>query len=276
MRIYISKTERYLTYILLIVISLAALLPYIWLLLTSIKNRVDIFTIPPKWIFKPTFNHYKVAFLEKGFSLNFYNTIIISVASTAIVMVIGVPCAYAFSRFKLKGDVFTFFSFLLSRMTPIIVVAVPIYLLMRTYHLLGTRLAVILCHTIYNISYVIWMMKGFFDVVPRDLDDAALIDGNGLFGAFFRITLPLTAPGLASTAIFCVVMSWNEFLYAFIFSSRTSQTLAVAVPALVTPRGTFWGQIAAVAAVTTIPVLIFSFTIQKYMVKGLTMGAVKS
>jgi multiple sugar transport system permease protein len=193
-----------------------------------------------------------------------------------IVMAIGVPCAYAFSRFKLKGDTLSFFSFLLSRMTPIIVVAVPIYLMMRTYHLLGTRLAVILCHTIYNLSYVIWMMKGFFDVVPRDLDEAALIDGNGFFGAFWRVSLPLTAPGLASTAIFCMVMSWNEFLYAFIFSSRTSQTLAVAVPALVTPRGTFWGQIAAVATVTTVPVLVFSFTIQKYMVKGLTMGAVKS
>lgn len=276
MRVYISKPEKYLTYLLLIVISIAAVLPYIWMVLTSVKMRVDIFTLPPKWAFNPTFANYKVAFIEKGFSLNLVNTIIISVSSTIIVMLVGVPAAYAFSRFKLKGDTYTFFSFLLSRMTPIIVVAVPIYLLMRSYHLLGTRLAVILTHTIYNLSYVIWMMKGFFDVVPRDLDEAALIDGNGFFGAFVRVTLPLTAPGLASTAIFCLVMSWNEFLYALIFSSRASQTLAVAVPALVTPRGTFWGQLAAVAAVTTIPVLVFSFTIQKYMIKGLTMGAVKT
>jgi multiple sugar transport system permease protein len=276
MRVYISKPEKYLTYVLLIVISIAAVLPYIWLMLTSVKFRVDIFTLPPKWIFQPTLKHYKVAFIDKGFSLNLLNTVIISVCSTVIVMIIGVPCAYAFSRFKLKGDTYTFFSFLLSRMTPIIVVAVPIYLLMRSYHLLGTRIAVILTHIIYNLSYVIWMMKGFFDVVPRDLDEAALIDGNGFFGAFIRVTLPLTAPGLASTAIFCLVMSWNEFLYALIFSSRASQTLAVAIPALVTPRGTFWGQLAAVAAVTTIPVLVFSFSIQRYMIKGLTMGAVKS
>ena len=276
MRIYISKPEKVLTYVLLIVIALAAILPYLWLLLTSVKTRVDIFHLPPKWVFQPTIDHYKVAFIEKGFSLNLINTVIISVASTTIVMFVGVPCAYAFSRFKLKGDIYTFFSFLLSRMTPIIVVAVPIYLLMRTYHLLGTHLAVILCHTIYNLSYVIWMMKGFFDVVPKDLDEAALIDGNGFFGAFIRVSLPLTAPGLASTAIFCMVMSWNEFLYAFIFSSRASQTLAVAIPALVTPRGTFWGQIAAVATVTTVPVLVFSFIIQKYMIKGMTMGAVKA
>jgi multiple sugar transport system permease protein len=276
MKVYISKPERYLTYMLLVVISIAAILPYIWLILTSIKPRVDIFTLPPRWLFRATFSHYKVAFIDKGFSRNLYNTLIISVSSTIIVMLIGVPSAYAFSRFKLRGDTYTFFSFLLSRMTPIIVVAVPIYLLMRSYHLLGTRIAVILTHIIYNLSYVIWMMKGFFDVVPRDLDEAALIDGNGFFGAFIRVVLPLTAPGLASTAIFCLVMSWNEFLYALIFSSRTSQTLSVAIPALVTPRGTFWGQIAAVATVTTIPVLVFSFIIQKYMIKGLTMGAVKT
>lgn len=272
---YISKGEQVLTYILLGVIVLVAVIPYFWLFVTSVKFRVDIFAIPPKWFFTPTLANYKEAFIEKGFTTNLINTLIISTFSTAIVMLVGVPCAYAFSRFKLKGDTFIFFTFLLSRMTPVIVVAVPLYLLMRFYHLLGTRPAIILAHIIYNISFVVWMMKGFFDVVPKDLDDAALIDGNSLFGAFFRITLPLTAPGLAATAIFCMVMSWNEFLYAFILSSRVSETLPVAIPGLVTPRGTFWGQIAAVAAITTIPVFVFSFAIQKYLIKGLTMGAIK-
>jgi len=139
-----------------------------------------------------------------------------------------------------------------------------------------TPLAVILAHSTFNLSLVVWVMRGFFAEIPKEIDEAGLMDGLTRAGTFVRLLLPLAAPGLAATAILCFVLSWNEFLYAFVLVAFEGRTLTVGIPGLVTPHGTLWGQVAAVAVVATLPIVVFTFLVQKHLVRGLTFGAIKA
>ena len=175
----------------------------------------------------------------------------------------------------MKGDKILFFYLLGTRFTPVIVLSLPLYFIMADLKLLNSFLGIILAHSAFNIAFVVWMMKGFFDTIPKEIDESARVDGCSWFGSFFRIAIPLAAHGIAATSIFCAINSWNEFLMAFILTGYKTATLPVALPGLMTPQGTFWGQIAAVGSVITIPVLIFAFIVQKYMVQGMSAGAIK-
>jgi multiple sugar transport system permease protein len=250
-------------------------LPYLWLLLTSFKHRVDAFSIPPKLLFNPTLNNFKVAFLDKNFLLNMKNSLIVTSFTTFFSLVIGLPSAYAFSRFPFRGDKFFYYYLLGTRFTPIIVLALPLYLIMKSLNLTNSYTGIIIAHTAFNLAFVVWMMKGFFDTIPLEVDEAARMDGCSWFKVFMKIALPLTKSGIAATAVFCAINSWNEFLMALVLSGMDTQTLPVAIPGLLTPQGTYWGQIAAVGTVITLPVLIFTIIVQKHMVKGMTMGAIK-
>jgi len=261
-------------YVVLGVIAIALLLPYLWLIITSFKSRVDTFAIPPSLTFQPTLDNYTTAFIAKGFLSNLRNSIIVAVFSTLFSVVVGVPSAYAFSRYRLPGQDQQFFLILVTRMTPPVVLVLPLYLLMARLDLLDTHLAIIIAHTTFNLPLVIWMMKGFFDSVPKEIDEAGMVDGCSPMMTFLRLVLPLTVGGLAATAILCAVFSWNEFLFALILSGRGTATLLVAVPRLMTIAGTFWGQVAAVGTVITTPVLLFAFAVQRYLVAGLTFGAI--
>ena len=251
------------------------LVPYLWLIGTSVKNRVDAFSIPPKIFIKPIIDNYRTVFLEKNFLGNFWNSIFVTFAVTAISLAIGVPSAYAFSRFQMKGDKIFFFYLLGTRFTPVIVLALPLYFIMTDLKLLNTFAGIIIAHSAFNIAFVIWMMKGFFDTVPKEIDESARVDGCSWFTIFIKMALPLSAHGISATSVFCAINSWNEFLMALILTGYKTATLPVALPGLMTPQGTFWGQIAAVGSVITIPVLIFTFLVQKYMVQGMSAGAVK-
>ncbi len=264
-----------LIYLFLTVYIVITLTPYLWLVLTSFKTRVDAFAVPPKWIFQPIFYNYVQAFIDKGFILNLRNSIIITSVSTALSLVIGLPSAYAFSRFPIKGDRVLLYYLLGTRFTPIVVLCLPLYLIMAKLGLTDNYLGVIIAHITFNLPFVVWMMKGFFDMVPREIDEAAVVDGCGWFYIFTRMAIPLAGSGLAATAVFCAVNSWNEFMMALILTGHKTATMPVAVPGLLTPQGTIWGQIAAVGTVITIPVLVFAILVQKHMIKGMTMGAVK-
>ncbi|MCK5674192.1 MAG: carbohydrate ABC transporter permease [Spirochaetales bacterium] len=259
-------------FILFIVIYL---IPYLWLIETSVKTRLDAFSMPPKIFFKPIVDNYRTVFFEKNFLYNFRNSIFVTFSVTLISLVIGVPSAYAFSRFQMRGDKIFFFYLLGTRFTPVIVLALPLYFIMSDLKLLNTFAGIIIAHSAFNIAFVIWMMKGFFDTVPKEIDESARVDGCSWFTIFYRIGLPLTAHGIAATSVFCAINSWNEFLMALILTGHNTATMPVALPGLMTPQGTFWGQIAAVGSVLTIPVLIFTFIVQKYMVQGISAGAVK-
>jgi len=259
----------------LLAVLVVALTPYVWIILTSFKSRLDALADHPVWLFTPTFAHYPKVFIDKQYLPLVWNSALVASSSTVLSLVVGAPAAYVFARNDFAGKEDLFFFFLTTRMAPPISVVVPMFLLFTAVGLTDRPAAVIIAHTSFNLSLVVWMMRGFFADIPREIDEAALMDGHGRLGAFARVLLPLAAPGLAATAILCFILSWNEFLYAFILVAFESRTLTVGIPGLVTPHGTLWGQVAAVAVVATLPIVIFTMAVQRHLVRGLTFGAVK-
>jgi multiple sugar transport system permease protein len=252
-----------------------ALTPYVWMLSTSFKGRLDALSYKPVWTLKPAVEHYHDVFIDKQYLPLVWNSVVVALGTTILSLAIGVPAAYVFARSRFRGKEDLFFFFLTTRMAPAISVVVPMYLLFNKLHLLDTKLVVVLAHSTFNLSLVVWMMRGFFADIPPQMDEAAQLDGHTRAGAFARVLLPLAAPGIAATAVLCFILSWNEFLYAFILASFDSRTLTVGIPGLVTPHGTLWGQVAAVAVVATFPIIVFTAVVQRHLVRGLTFGAVK-
>ncbi|MER9399649.1 carbohydrate ABC transporter permease [Mesorhizobium sp. M0615] len=259
----------------LLVAVVVALTPYVWMVLASFKNRVDLLSSVPKWIFSPTLANYPAVFIDKEYWPLAFNSVLISVSSTVLCIVIGAPAAYGFARSNFPGKEDLFFFFLTTRMAPPISIAVPLFLFFTSLGLIDTIYAVVIAHTSFNLSLVVWMMRGFFAEIPREIDEAAMMDGRSRLGAFFFVVAPLAAPGIGATAVLCFILSWNEFLYAFILVAFDGRPLTVGIPGLVTPHGTLWGQVAAVAIVATLPIVLFTFLVQKQLVRGLTFGAVK-
>lgn len=259
----------------LLVAVVVALAPYFWMVLASFKTRVDLFSETPKWIFTPTLANYPAVFIDKGYWPLAVNSLVISLSSTALCVLIGAPAAYVFARMEFPGKEDLFFFFLTTRMAPPISIAVPLFLFFTSLGLIDTIYAVVIAHTSFNLSLVVWMMRGFFADIPREIDEAAVMDGRSRLGAFVFIVAPLAAPGIAATAVLCFILSWNEFLYAFILVAFEGRPLTVGIPGLVTPHGTLWGQVAAVAIVATLPIIVFTFLVQRQLVRGLTFGAVK-
>jgi multiple sugar transport system permease protein len=260
-------------FVLVAVVFLAYLSPLIWLVVSSFKNRVDIFATPPKLLFSPTLDNYVVAFVDKGFLNNLRNSVVVALASTLVALLVGIPAAYNLTRHRSRFQGAFLLALLAARLLPAMVLSVPLFVIATKVGISGSYAAVVAAHLTFSIPFTVWMMRGFFMAVPTALDEAARLDGCNEVSAFFRIVLPLTKGGIAATAIFLLINSWNEFLFALILTGRDTQTLPVAIPNLLTPIGTFWGQIAAVATVTVVPVCVFAFAVQKYMVTGLTGGA---
>lgn len=260
---------------LLVMFIFINIFPYLWLVITSFKTRADTLTTVPKLFFEPTLSNYIYAFSERGFTIYLLNSLIIALGTTGLVVLLAFPAAYVFSRMRLRGDNHMFFVILTTRMGPGVLVAVPIFLMFSSAGLWDTHLVVVLVHTAFNLAFAIWLIKGFIDDIPRDLDEAAWLDKLNPLKTAFRIILPLCGPGIAITALFVFVMSWNEFLYALLLTGNNAKTLPVAIAGLVTPHGTLWGQIAAVAVLTSLPVLLTAYLLQRYIVRGLTFGAVK-
>jgi len=262
-----------------IVAALAALAPIYWMITISLKQEVDQFATPPRWFnFTPTLKHYIDAFVTRGFGEYLVNSAIVAVCSTAAALVLGTAAAYSLARFRLpyRLDRKLALWILSTRMFPAIVTAVPLFLLARNTGLLNTRLSLIIVYTGFNLPFVVWMMRGFFAEVPRDLEEAAMVDGDSRLGALWRVVLPLVTPGLAATAVFCLIISWNEFLFALVLSQTDSATtLPVGIAGRVTQYGIEWGAMSAAAVVAMVPILVFALIVQKYLVRGLSLGAVK-
>ncbi len=270
-----NKSWKILAIGILACVLVIALTPYLWILLTSFKGRLDILSPDPRWFFTPTFSNYPEVFLGKDYLPLVLNSLIISISSTVLSIGIGVPAAYVFARTDFAGKEDLFFFFLTTRMAPPISIAVPLFMFFTALGLTDTIYAVVIAHTSFNLSLVVWMMRGFFAEIPREIDEAVMMDGRSKLGAFVRVVVPMAAPGMAATAVLCFILSWNEFLYAFILVAFEGRPLTVGIPGLITPHGTLWGQVAAVAVVATLPILVFTFLVQKHLVRGLTFGAVK-
>lgn len=255
--------------------TLAALIPFLWLILTAFKERNDIMSPSPKIFFSPTLSNFQEAFVAGEFAINLQNSLVIALGSTAVCLLLGLPAAYAFSRFRIYGEKHVFFYVLTTRMAPGIALVLPLYMFFQSVGILGTVSAVIVAHTALNLALVIYLMRNFFNDIPRELDEAALTEGAREWHVFTKILLPLSRPGIAVTAMISFLFSWNEFLFALMIGGTGAQTLPAAFPGLVTPHGTYWGQLAAASVVVSIPVLIMIWFIQRHLTRGLTFGAVK-
>jgi multiple sugar transport system permease protein len=264
---------------LLVLALLSALAPVYWMLTISLKSEVDQFAVPPKWFsFTPTLQHYTDAFVTRSFGQYLLTSAIVAVVSTFFALVIGTLAAYALTRFRLPWNLDRKLSLwiLSTRMFPAIVTAVPLFLMMRDLRLLNTKASLVIVYTAFNLPFVVWMMRGFFAEVPRDLEEAALVDGDSRLGALVRVVLPLVSPGLAATAVFCLIVSWNEFLFALVLTQTdAAMTLPVGIAGRVTQYEIKWGVMSAAGVVAMMPILIFALAMQRYLVRGLSLGAVK-
>ena len=257
-----------------IVLVLLVMFPFLWLLQMSFRQTLDINAWPPKLFFEPTLENYDL--LRVGaFPKSFSNSAISSVVTTLLSMFLGVPCAYALSRARFKSDRSLSLWILATRMAPPIAFTIPFFLAYRFLEWTDTLGGLVLIYLTFNLALVIWMMRVFFDSVSRAMEEAAYIDGASVWGTFLRVTLPLSAPGLGATAVFCFLFAWNDFFYALILTRSQAMTAPVAIVNFMQYEGWEWGKIAAGGTLVMLPVVVFSLLVRKYLVSGLTAGAVK-
>ncbi len=249
--------------------------PILWLVSTALKSRTDAFAMPPIWWFHPTLDNFRTALNESGFIHQYQNSVIVAGATTLITLLLGVPAAYALARFSFVGKRPIAFFILITRLLPFIGMLFPLYVIFNKLHLLDTYQGLIILHVTFAMVTVIWMMRGYFLQIPIDLEEAALCDGATRLGALARIVLPLAAPGLSAVSIFTFIISWNEFLFALMFTRNHVKTAPVALVGFMSFEGINWGPLAAAGLMVLAPVFLFSLFVLRYLVAGLAMGAVK-
>lgn len=303
-----SKTSKWVAGVLVALYTIITLLPLVWIISTGFKSGADSISYPPKVVFEPSLEGYVNLFTTRTrvaqeefqnlpeaetwydqvvrdqgmviagpsrFGERFLNSVIIGFGSTALSIFLGTLAAYGFSRFKvpLKDDLLFFI--LSTRMMPPIAVAIPIFLMYRQLGLSDTHLGMILLYTAVNISLAVWLLKGFIDEIPREYEEAALIDGYTRFQAFRKVVLPQAATGIASTAIFCLIFAWNEYAFAVLLTSGTAQTAPPFIPTIIGVGGQDWPAVAAGATVFLLPVMVFTILLRKHLLRGITFGAVR-
>jgi len=263
-----------------IVIALAvALAPFIVLLLNSIRPANEFLSSTAPFVpADPTLDHYRTVFEPGADTMRYLaNSLVITAVTTLVAVVTGALAAYALARLRLPFRLSAIIGllFLAVRFYPKITIAIPYFLLMREWGLLDTRAAIIIAHVSLTVPFVVWLMLAFFEDFPREIENAAMLDGCGPIRRFTQIVLPLTTPALASAAILTAFLSWNEFLMASAVGPVAAKTLPVRIAGFITDKGTLWGDMAAMSSVIVVPIVIFALFTQRYLVRGLTAGAVK-
>ncbi len=254
-----------------VALSIVVLFPFLWLLQMSLRPNEDIMGYD--LAFAPTLANYR-ALWTGNFPRSFANSVAASFASTALALVIGAPAAYALSRWRFRGRRAVAMWILATRMAPPIAFTIPFFLAYRYLHLLDTVAGLVIIYLTFNLALVVWMMQAFFDAVPRELEEAAWIDGCSIWSAFRRIALPLAAPGLAATGVLCFILSWNDFFFALILTRTRAMTAPVAIVNFMQYEGWEWGKIAAAGSLVMLPVVVFTFFVRSYLVHGLTAGGI--
>lgn len=275
-----------LSYVLLGLLLIFAFFPFLWMAITSVKtedqmrslarieegNTVSSAFIPEPFIL----DNYRELLAEQPFGTWFLNSAIVSAVSSFLAIAVGAIGAYAITRLKFRGSGVLGMLVLVTYLVPPVILFIPLYSLLRTLGILNSIFGLILVYPTITVPFATWVLMGFFDTIPRELDEAALIDGCNRWGAFWRVSLPLIAPGLAAAGMFAFTLAWNEYLYAFVFiTDRTQTTLPVAISKMIQGDVYLWGQLMASATLTTLPVIIFYIYLQRYMVEGLAVGGVK-
>lgn len=250
--------------------------PFVYLLLTSFKAPLDAIAVPPKVLPSQwTLDNYVAALGREGVVPALINSVVTAVLSTAFSLVLGVPAAYAITRFRTpSGRVFVIAA-LVTRMVPTIAVGAPLVETMRSLAISDTSIGLAIAHTTISLPLTIWLMSSFFEAVPGELEEAAKVDGTDRLGALWHVVLPVVSGGLAVTAIFAFLASWNEFLFALLLTSVRAQTTPIVIANFQTQFGLDWGGMTALAAVYSVPVILLTLALQRHIVAGLTLGAVK-
>jgi multiple sugar transport system permease protein len=255
-----------------------AVIPLLWMVLTSVKTNREITqdtSLIPQAL---TTANYVSLFSGREFGAYLTNSIIVTFVSVAVALILGTQAAYVLARFRVRGGLqrYVGFSLLMVRLLPPIVIIIPIFLVAQGVGLLNTRLSLIVVYAAFNVTIVVWMMESFFREIPVDLEEAAMVDGDTRFTAFRRIVLPLAAPGLVATGIFAAITTYNEFLFALVLTSTpAAETMPIGAATLIGRINVDWGAMSAAGVVGALPIVIFSIFVQKHLVRGLTMGAVK-
>lgn len=270
------RIERILRYGIIFFILFIFLFPFYWTIATSLKTRVVAWSMPPVFWFKPEFHNYWKVLVERNFLHFIKNSFIVAIGSTALALLIGTPAAFAFTRLKGAPIYKNIFVLILGGyLVPAMVVAVPLYIIASKVGFAGSYFVIILAHTLFNLAFLIWLLRGFFDGIPSDLEEAAILDGCSYFGALIRVIIPIATPGLIAGVTLTFILSWNDFLYGLVLTTLDTRTVPVAISQFLTPHAVIWGEITAVGTLSVIPVVIFSIILQKWVIRGLTLGAVK-
>jgi len=265
-------------YLALGVAILLALFPFWWMVDTSLKRPVDIFSGVALWPQQLTLDNYYRLANDYHFGSFLLNSVIIVSSAVAVSLGLGTLAAYALARFRMRFGVrqMALYLVLLVRMLPGIMLCIPLYIVLAKWGLLNTRLGLILIYAGLNTSFVVWMMQSFIEEIPRDIEEAAMVDGDSRLSALWRIVIPLAAPGLVATAIFSVITTYNDFIIALTLTSTPdAQTIPVGVSTLIGKIEIQWGPMAAAGVVGALPIVIFALVVQRNFVRGLTLGAVK-
>ena len=303
-----TPRSRQIAAFLVILYALITMIPMLWILLTGFKTPSDSIAYPPKVVFEPSLEGYVNLFTNRSrqtpeylaslpppetwyeelvrsrnmvitgpsrFFDRYMNSVIIGFGSTFLAVFLGTLAAYGFSRFKvpLKDDLLFFI--LSTRMMPPIAVAIPIYLMYRTLGLSDTHLGMILLYTAVNISLAVWLLKGFIDEIPREYEEAAMVDGYTRMQAFVKVVLPQAKTGIAATAIFCLIFAWNEYAFALLLTSGQAQTAPPFIPIIIGEGGLDWPAVAAGTTLFLLPVVFFTVLLRNHLLRGITFGAVR-
>jgi multiple sugar transport system permease protein len=260
----------------MLLIVLFALGPYLWMLLTSLKQESTLFS-PDRQLLPAvvTLENYLRLFQKTTFLSNLGHSVLVSSGTMVLGLSVSITAAYAFSRFRFAGRRTLMLQFLLVNMFPIVLLIIPLFIIMKNLGLLDTHMGLILAHSTFSIPFATWMMISYFDAIPRSLDEAALVDGCTPVGAMFKVVIPLTVPGIIATGIYIFITSWNEYLYASILAGQNVRTLTVAIQTLVGEYEIAWGLLTAGGVMGALPVTLLFMLIQKRLVAGMTQGAVK-
>jgi multiple sugar transport system permease protein len=291
-----------------IIYAIVSMIPLAWILMTGFKTPPDSIAYPPKLVFQPSLEGYCNLFTTRtrqtadyiqslgppqstcdeitrkrdmviagpsNYVPRFWNSLIIAFGSTFFAVSLGVLAAYAFSRFRIPLADDLLFFILSTRMMPPIAVAIPIYLMYRKLGLSDTALGMILLYTAVNVSLAVWLLKGFIDEIPKEYEEAAMIDGYTRLHAFFKVVLPQAATGIAATAIFCLIFAWNEYAFAVLLTSGEAQTAPPFIPTIIGEGGMDWPAVGAGTTLFLIPLLVFTVLLRKHLLRGITFGAVR-
>ena len=260
----------------LLLVVVVALFPFYWMVSSSLKDQTDLLASPPVWWFTPTLANYQEIFADSKVTTAVLNSLLVATTTTALAVLLGTPAAYALARFEFRGKADLWFWFISNRFISPIVLALPVYLLARSVGLLNTRLVLILIDLTFNLPIVIWICTDQFRSIPPDIEQSARLEGADQFNIFWRIYLPLGLPGVAVSAIFAFIFSWNELLYALVLiTSQGLKTAPVVATNFMSGYELPWGKIMATGTVIVLPVTLFALVVSRHMVRGLTMGATK-